>query len=98
MGLAQEIVAQNLIPLRIGLATGLLIEPLDDGCALVFDQSTGATTFINDRALTFLNLLCKSGVDSEFTSSSIECLAYCSVAEYSETLISLEKSKLVIRY
>jgi len=97
MALTQSSVVQILDPIRIASATGLLIEPLEDGTALVFDQSTGATTLINDRALTLLNLLRYSGVVSERALSSMANQYFSSASEFSDILIALEKSRLVIR-
>jgi len=75
----------------------LLVEPLVDGTALIFDRNTGATTLINERALILLNLLRSSGVVSESTFSSMAATAFPVASEFSDILISLEKSKLVIR-
>jgi hypothetical protein len=96
--LSQSTDVENRNAEKLSVATGLLIEPMEDGAALVFDQSTGATTLVNCRALAFLELLCHSGVVSELALSSLENQAFSSASDFSEILISLEKSKLVIRY
>lgn len=84
--------ANNLAP-----AANLLLEPLAEGAALIFDQNTGATTLINDRALILFNLLCNAGVVSESTLSSMVAPVFNGNLDFSDVLSSLENSKLVIR-
>ena len=81
----------------VRVATGLLIEALESGVALVFDPNTGSTTLINDRTLLLLVILRSLGVVSEASLGSKVIPVLIDASDFPEILSSLEKSRLVVR-
>jgi len=77
-------------------ASRLLIEQCEDG-SLVYNESTGATTLLNENAGSILRLLCSLGevAETELRSTTKRILG--DIVDFPVILASLEESRLVFR-
>ena len=82
--------------MRLSVNSELLIEVVEDG-ALVFDSSSGATTLINQNALSMVDTIRRLGKVAESDLEATYGLLGADGFELSSVLASLEKTRLIFR-
>lgn len=90
----EAIITQSIM--RFSVNSELLIEVVEDG-ALVFDLSSGATTLINQNALSMVDTIGSLGKVAESDLEAIYGLLGADGFELSSVLASLEKTRLIFR-
>jgi len=81
---------------RVVSSLRLLIEQCEGG-SLVFDQDTGATAFLNDKATSLLLLLNSQGEIAEADLCTALKKLWGDDVDFSVALASLEESRLVFQ-
>lgn len=81
---------------RVALAEALLFEEVEDG-ALIFDQSSGATTLSSGLGLAVIKSLRSLGaLDEAALRAAVQDMGEAP-ENFTDVLISLEKSQLIFR-
>ena len=83
-------------PSRVALAEALLVEEVEDG-ALIFDLNTGATTLSSGLGLAMIKSLRSLGaLDESALRAAVQEMGEVP-EDFTDTLVSLEKSQLIFR-